>query len=157
MTDRIKLEVLGRREFVLGAGAAALLVAILPGIEEAVAAETWQDTVKRLTGGATPTEGKVTLKLPEIAENRNTVPYTVLVDSPMTDKDYVKAVHVIATGNPTPLVVSFGLAPMTGKAKISSRMRMGKTQEIMVLAQMSDGKVMMGKKTVKVTIGGCGG
>ena len=159
MKDRIKLEVLDRREFVFGAGAAAVIAANLPLMGEAWAqkASLWEAAMKKIVGDAKPVEGKVAVKLPEIAENGNTVPYSVTVESPMSDADYVKAIHVISTGNPNALVASYTLSPMSGKAKVSSRMRLAKTQDIIVVAEMSNGKFMTGKKTVKVTIGGCGG
>ena len=157
MTDRIHIDVLDRRDFVLGATAAAALVAfMIPGSNSA-AAKDWQEILKKAIGDTAPTEGKVTLELPEIAENGNTVPFTVAVDSPMSDSDYVKAVHVFATGNPSPEVVTFHFTPMSGKAAATSRMRLGKTQDVIVVAQMSNGKAYMGKRQVKVTIGGCGG
>lgn len=156
MKDRNKLFALDRREFVLGAGATALVGGTWAGMGTAHAAAA-ADAIKKITGGAAVTEGKVTVKLPEIAENGNTVPYTFSVESPMTDKDYVKTVHVLATGNPSPLVASYTFTPASGKAQVSSRMRMAKTQDVMVIAEMSDGKFMSGKKNVKVTIGGCGG
>lgn len=159
MKDRIKLEVLDRREFVISAGAAAVLAANLPMMGEAWAqkASLWEAAMKKIVGDATPTEGKVTVKLPAIAENGNTVPFTVTVDSPMTDADYVKTMHVISTGNPNATVASYSLSPLAGVAKVSGRMRLAKTQDIIVVAEMSDGKFMTGKKNVKVTIGGCGG
>ena len=40
---------------------------------------------------------------------------------------------------------------------MSSRMRLGKTQDVIAVAEMSDGKFYMAKRLVKVTIGGCGG
>jgi len=110
-----------------------------------------------LIGGKTPKEGRVTLTMPQIAENGNTVPLTVSVDSPMTDTDHVKAIHVIADGNPEPAVASFGFSPAAGKAEVSTRMRMAKTQNIWAVAEMSDGSAWMTKTEVKVTIGGCGG
>jgi sulfur-oxidizing protein SoxY len=54
-------------------------------------------------------------------------------------------------------VASFHFSPMSGKAAATSRMRLGKTQDVLAIAQMNDGKVYMAKNTVKVTIGGCGG
>ena len=156
MKDRNKFQAIDRREFVLGASAAAVVAANWSGMSEAHAKGA-DDIIKKITGGAKVTAGKVTVKLPEIAENGNTVPYTVTVDSPMTDKDHVKEIHVIATGNPTPLVATYKLSPASGKAKISSRMRMAKTQDIVVVAQLSNGSFVSGKKNVKVTIGGCGG
>ena len=85
--------------------------------------------MKKVVGDAKPADGKVSVTLPEIAENGNTVPFSVAVDSPMTDSDHVKTVHVFATGNPRPDVASFSFSPASGKAAVSSRMRLGKTQE----------------------------
>jgi sulfur-oxidizing protein SoxY len=75
----------------------------------------------------------------------------------MTDKDYVKAVHLFADGNPRPEVVSFRFSPVNGKAEASTRMRLAKTQNVVAVAKMADGTVSTDKKMVKVTIGGCGG
>ncbi|MEZ5910526.1 MAG: thiosulfate oxidation carrier protein SoxY [Hyphomicrobiaceae bacterium] len=160
MRDMIRLEQLDRRDFVLGSAAVAALAAIVPLGSMAHAQQKsggWQALLKEIAGDATPATAKITIQLPEIAENGNTVPFSVAVDSPMTDKDYVKTVHVISTGNPLPHVASFNFTPASGKAGVSSRMRLGKTQDVLVVAQMSDGKFYMGKRLVKVTIGGCGG
>jgi len=99
----------------------------------------------------------VSLELPEIAENGNTVPFGVSVESPMTEKDYVKSVHVFAEKNPNPEVVVFNFTPMSGKASAKSRMRLATTQDVIAIATMSSGALFIGKRTVKVTIGGCGG
>jgi sulfur-oxidizing protein SoxY len=99
----------------------------------------------------------MTLELPEIAENGNTVPFTITVDSPMTDKDHVKAIHIIATSNPQPGVATFRLSPISGKAAVASRMRLQRTQDVIGIAELSDGRFLMTKRPVKVTIGGCGG
>jgi sulfur-oxidizing protein SoxY len=116
-----------------------------------------QAVVKTLLGDATPIGGRISLDLPQIAENGNTVPYTVRVESPMTDADYVKAVHLLAPANPLPQIGSFFFTPQSGKATVSSRMRLAQTQEVLVFAQMSDGTVYAAKRSVKVTVGGCGG
>jgi sulfur-oxidizing protein SoxY len=146
-----------RREFVLGS-AAVLTVAALVGDAMAQSApQGWEETMKTILGDAKATEGKLTMDLPEIAENGNTVPFTINIESPMTDKDYVKAVHVIATGNPQPGVATFHFTPQSGKAAVASRMRLARTQDIIALAELSDGKFVQTKRSVKVTIGGCGG
>ena len=75
----------------------------------------------------------------------------------MTKDDHVKAVHLFAEGNPAPEVASFHFTPSCGKAAVSTRMRMRGTQNIVAVAEMSNGEVYMAKKLVKVTIGGCGG
>ena len=159
MSNTIRLEVLDRRTFVLGGVGAAALSALLPLGQEAFAqdASAIDAMLKKVLGDAKPTEGKVAIDLPEIAENGNTVPFTVSVESPMTDKENVKSVLIIATGNPAPDVATFSFTPQSGKAVASSRMRLGKTQDVYAIAQMSDGKYFVGKRSVKVTIGGCGG
>ncbi|MCB1507146.1 MAG: thiosulfate oxidation carrier protein SoxY [Hyphomicrobiaceae bacterium] len=160
MTQRLKLEVVDRRDFVVGAGAAAMLAILLGRSTAAFAQEkppTFDEVFKKIVGDKKPEEGKVSIELPEIAENGNTVPYTVSVDSPMSDADYVKAIHVLAPGNPGPTIASFHFSPMSGEAKVSSRMRLAKTQDIVAVAELSNGSMLAGKRTVKVTIGGCGG
>lgn len=147
-----------RRTFLLGAAAlsTAAVVAGAPALAQAKP-ESWEEMVKRLVGDAKPSEAKITLEMPEIAENGNTVPFSVMVDSPMSEQDYVKTIYVISTGNPQADVAVFHFTPLSGKASVSSRMRLAKTQDVISVAQLSDGKVLQSKKTVKVTIGGCGG
>lgn len=159
MTSRLELEVVGRRDLLLGAtGAAAFLALVARGRAAfAQASAPSADLVlKRIYGDAKPVEGKIEFELPEVAENGNTVPYSVAVDSPMTDTDYVKALYVVSTANPSPDIASFTFAPISGKARIASRMRLAKTQDVIVVAAMSNGAFYMAKREVKVTIGGCG-
>jgi len=145
-----------RRE-TLGLAAIASLAALLAprmavADEGAVAAE-----IKKLYGDKKFDSGKLRLDVPEIAENGLVVPVNVEVESPMTEADHVKAVHVFADGNPQPGVVSYRFTPACGKAAASTRMRLAQTQNIVCIAEMSDGRLYMAKSNVKVTIGGCGG
>ena len=75
----------------------------------------------------------------------------------MTETDYVKAVHVFAEGNPTPDVATFRFSPASGRAIVSTRMRLAKTQDVVAVAEMNDGSMYIARQTIKVTIGGCGG
>lgn len=157
MTQRMKLDVVDRREFVVGAGAAAALVALLGSASAQEKMPTFQETLDTILGGKKADESKVAIELPEIAENGNTVPYTVTVESPMSDADYVKTLYVLSSGNPSPNIATYHFSPMSGQAFASSRMRLAKTQDIYALAELSGGGFLVGKRTVKVTIGGCGG
>lgn len=145
-----------RRETLTLAAAAGLAALLAPRMsvadEKTTAAE-----IQKLYGDKKMESGKVKLEVPEIAENGLVVPVNVEVESPMTDKDYVKAVHVFADGNPLPGVVSYKFTPACGKAAASTRMRLAQTQNIICIAEMSDGKLYSTKANVKVTIGGCGG
>ena len=118
----------------------------------AVAAE-----LKRLFGDRAVGDGKIRLDIPEIAENGFVVPVTVEVESPMTEADYVKAVHIFAEGNPQPTVVTYRFSSACGKANASTRMRLAQTQSVVCIAEMSDGALYSAKAQVKVTVGGCGG
>ncbi len=113
--------------------------------------------VSKLTGGKEQTSDKIVLDTPQIAENGSTVPISITVDSPMTEKDSVKSVHLWADGNPAPNVASFHFTTMSGKAKVSTRVRLAKTQNLIAVAEISDGSFVIAKSEVKVTIGGCGG
>ncbi|MEE8393582.1 MAG: thiosulfate oxidation carrier protein SoxY [Rhodospirillales bacterium] len=155
--NTIRLSELDRRGVLKAAGAGILALAGACLVRRGANAtpEEAADLLGKLTGGAPAREGKVSLKLPEIAEDGAVVPITVTVDSPMTETDYVKAIHIIAEENPWPEVVTFNMTAGLGKAEISTRMRLAKTQNVVVAAVMSNGSVHTAKKRVKVTIGGC--
>ncbi len=151
------MQVTRRQALGLSAGAAAS-VAFGPGITPAFADEAaTEKMLMEFTGGKTPGSGKVTLKAPEIAENGNTVPISISVDSEMTEQSYVQSVMLLAEGNPNPGVATFHFSPMSGEASATTRMRLAGTQNVVAVAKMNDGSVFMDKKQVKVTIGGCGG
>ena len=126
-------------------------------IGPAEAANDFQDLINKFTGGKTASEGKIRLDLPEIAENGNTVPMTVTVDSPMTEQSYVTDVLIVADGNPRGGVATFHFSPASGVAEANTRIRLAATQNITAVAKMNDGSFFTVAKQVKVTIGGCGG
>jgi sulfur-oxidizing protein SoxY len=157
MWEELPMRQLSRRAtLVLGAGGAALTVLGWGGSARAGAKEA-ADEIAKFTGGKTATQGKISIELPEIAENGNTVPLAVAVDAPMTADNHVSEVLVVADGNPRPGVAVFHFSPMSGKAAASTRIRLAATQNIIVVAKTSKGEFFTGQKLVKVTIGGCGG
>jgi sulfur-oxidizing protein SoxY len=145
-----------RQAFAVGAAAVAA-AALGQSVTPAFAANNIDEMTKKFTGGATPVAGKVKLDLPEIAENGNTVPITVSVDSPMSDKEYITEVIVLADGNPNAGVATFHFTPASGVAEANTRIRLANTQNIVAVAKTNDGKFYTASKQVKVTIGGCGG
>ncbi len=115
------------------------------------------ELMKTFAAGKELQEGKVKLDLPQIAENGNTVPMTVSVESPMTEQSYVTEVMVLADANPRAGVVTFRFTPASGVAEANTRIRLAETQNVIALAKMNDGSVYKASQEVKVTIGGCGG
>ena len=146
-----------RQALALSVGATtAAALGLRPTSGEA-ATDAVAEAIDAFTGGATPASGRISLDTPEIAENGNTVPVSVSVDSPMTEGDYVASVMLLAKGNPSPGVATFHFTPMSGTASATTRIRLAQTQDVIAVAKMSDGSVFMDAKQVKVTIGGCGG
>lgn len=147
------------RRQALTIAAGALTAAALPGsIGPAFAAKNdAHELIKKFTGGKEPAAGRVKLDLPEIAENGNAVPMTVSVESPMTKDSHVTEVLVVADGNPRGGVATFHFSPASGVAEANTRIRLAETQNVIAVAKMNDGSVFVDSKSVKVTIGGCGG
>jgi sulfur-oxidizing protein SoxY len=142
----------------LALGATALGTAVL-GLSAgpALANNDANEAIQKFTGGKKPAEGRVKLDLPEIAENGNTVPMTVTVESPMTEQSHVTDVLVLASENPRSGVATFHFSPASGVAEANTRIRLASTQDVIAVAKMNDGSFFMASKQVKVTIGGCGG
>lgn len=159
MVRTIEMQPVSRRDILGFAGTAAfaaVATSLFPQSAHAAPSDV-DSAIKAMIGSSETMVGKITLDLPQIAENGNTVPLGFEVDSPMTADDYVKSVSIFADKNPLPDVATFYFTPASARAKISTRMRLAKTQNVIVIAQMSNGSVYMAKTEVKVTIGGCGG
>lgn len=164
MTERLEIRLLNRRSLLLAAGAAAVLPPFLasagetggsvPSLERSA---QFNEAYAKLIADAAPVDGKVLLELPDIAENGNFVPVTITADSPMTESDHIKTIHLLSTANPVAKVATFHLSPLNGHARVQSRMRLAKTQDVIVLAETSAGSLLLAKTLVKVTIGGCSG
>jgi sulfur-oxidizing protein SoxY len=124
---------------------------------EAFANDEVAAEIAKFTGGQRPEQGKISLDLPDIAENGNSVPLTVRVDSPMTAGDHVTDVLIVADHNPRPIVASFQFTPLAGRAEAATRIRLAATQNVVAIAKTNTGALFTSRKLVKVTIGGCGG
>src|SRR6185503_16087055 len=141
--------IITRREVLKTSGAVALGAA-LPGQADALG--QMETAIRRVVGGAEIRKSKVTLDLPPLVENGNTVPMKVTVDSRMTKTDYVKAIHVFNEKNPQPNVISAQLGPRCGKAVVSARIRLADTQKLTAIAEMSDGSYWSDTQEVIVTL-----
>ena len=116
-------------------------------------------TMQRLFGSRPIKDGSSVIKLemPLIAENGSVVPITVEVQSPMTSATYVKNIYIISDKNRRPLNARFSLTPDMGAASIGANLRLGETTDVRAVAELNDGTLLMAKREVKVTVGGCGG
>ena len=142
------------RRILLRLGAAGMLVGLRPASAWATQ-EAVQQAIRQLIGTREPQPGGVTIRLPTIAETGNAVPLTVTVDSPMTPEDHVLRLHVFVEGNPEPVAATYHLGLRAGKAEISTRMRLARSQTVLALAEMSDSSVRSGAASIVVTLGAC--
>src|SRR3569832_2273758 len=122
-----------RQALALGAGVMTAAVLGASG-GPALAKNDADEAIKKFTGGRTPVQGKIKLDLPEIAENGNTVPMTVTVESPMTEASHVTDVLVVANENPRSGVVTFHFSPASGVAEANARIRLAATQDVIAVA-----------------------
>jgi sulfur-oxidizing protein SoxY len=151
-----------RRNFLKGTIATSMVgVAVSAGMlspravlaawpESSFAAKKIEDALSALHGTSAHSEsGDIKIKAPDIAENGAVVPITISTSA------NAEAITVLVKENPQPLCCNFELAS-NAEGFVSTRIKMGKTSDVVAVVK-SGGKLMSAAKTVKVTIGGCGG
>ncbi|MDX2264470.1 MAG: thiosulfate oxidation carrier protein SoxY [Hyphomicrobiales bacterium] len=147
------MKTLTRRTLILGAGASAA-TALLIG-RAAATTQARDAAVAELTGGAAIKDGRVRLTIPAVAENGLSVYTTIAVDSPMTEADHVRAIHIISEKNPIARLFTARFSPRSRVAKLSTNLRLASSQQVTALAEMSDGSFWRDRKDVIVTIAAC--
>ena len=150
-----KMKTISRRQAMSLLGAASVTIAMPSSVF--ASAQTVSGRITDITSGAEMRDIDIYLDMPDIAENGNQVKVAFEIDSPMTPEDHITTVYILADGNPEPDVARFDFTPAMGVCSATTRMRLSKTQNVMVLAALNDGSFAKAETTVKVTIGGCGG
>lgn len=143
---------LNRRHILAGAAGMGLGVVLRPAAAQAGGLAA---AVAAYTLGAPVQAGKVKLDVAELVDNGNVVPITVTAESPMTAADHVKAIVVFNEKNPQRDVARFTLDPRAGKASVTTRIRLATSQQLIAVAQMSDGSYWSHTVNVIVTLAAC--
>jgi sulfur-oxidizing protein SoxY len=153
---RTRLATLGmsRRTLLRQLGAAGMVV-VLRSRRAWPMSEAVQQAVRQRIGARQPQPGGMTLTLPKIAETGNSVPLSVAVESPMTPQEHVLRIHVFVPDNPEPVAATYHLGARAGKAEISTRIRLARSQTVLALAEMNDDSVRSAEATIVVTLGAC--
>jgi len=152
-----------RRVFLKGSLAAGTVgVAVTAGLltpqavmaawpKAAFEAKSIEDALGAAMGGKqTTASDDIKIKAPDIAENGAVVPVTI--STGMAD---VESIALLSAGNDSPMVAQFVLGA-GGVPDVSTRIKMAKTGDVVAVVK-SGGKLFANRKSVKVTIGGCGG
>ncbi|MBI3372088.1 MAG: SoxY-related AACIE arm protein [Betaproteobacteria bacterium] len=153
---RPSIRIISRRDFLCAAGGIAAGFALDPAAAaESATATAMQEAIRAVVGSAQVRKGRVTLELPPLVDNGNAVSLSVRVDSPMTQADHVKAIHVFTEKNPQPNVVAFHLGPRAGRASVATRIRLADTQSVIAICELSDGTFWSDSVSVVVTLAAC--
>lgn len=141
------------RRRLLAAGAAApLALCWRPAAADAAELEA---AIRAFAGTAPVQAGRVTLEVAALVENGNAVPVTVGVDSPMSAADHVRRIALFNERNPQREVAVFHLGPRAGRASVATRIRLATSQQLVALAELSDGSVWSRRVDVIVTLAAC--
>lgn len=141
-------------------GALAAIATVIASRQATATPESAREWLSGLAPGlksGAPLDGKVSLKIPEIAENGMAVPVSVSVESEMTERSYVKSLYIAADGNPNPPVAIYEFTPLAGKVEVALRVKLSHSQNLIAVAEMNDGTLYRASREIKVTAGGCGG
>jgi sulfur-oxidizing protein SoxY len=129
--------------------------AVLPSLGAQTPELSAQAWIDQLTQGQPLREGRVVLTLPRLADNGLSVPLQVRVPSPMTAQDHVRQICLVSMRNPRPLMARFEMGPHSGRAEVSTRVRLNGTQQVVALVQMSDRTWWSATSEVEVTESAC--
>ncbi|QJR16023.1 thiosulfate oxidation carrier protein SoxY [Usitatibacter palustris] len=144
-----------RRSFLAATGAALAGASLPASAQRFQPAQDITPLIEKITGGKKPEDGGIKIDLPAIAENGNSVPMGIQVESPMTEADHVAAIHILAERNPRPQIAVFHFSPASGRAQVDTRVRLAGTQKVTVIASLSGGRFRMARVDVLVTSAAC--
>lgn len=136
-----------RRRFLFSCSALALA----PALARAQSNPQRETLLREVSRGAPVRTGRVVVDTPPLADNGHSVPLRIAVESPMTAADHVRRITILAERNPRPVVASYALGPYSGRAEIATRIRVADIQDIIAVAEFSDGSFWMGSAHVIVT------
>jgi len=113
--------------------------------------------LKDLFGDRPIRRGQVLLDMPLVAEDGRVVPVIIEApELPMTQANYVKAVHLIVDHNPDPHLAAFDITPAMGRLSLQFRIKMKRTTWVRAIVETSGGEVWADYARVNVSLNGCG-
>ena len=138
----------------LGSAKAQVDKLTITGLAEA-RLRTFEEMVRPYVQNQDLQKERVTLSLPMLADNGHMVPLSLKIDSPMTEASHITHVYLISQRNPVPLMAKFVMGPWSGRADLSTRVRLSGNQNVIALARRSDGTFIYDVQEVVVTEAAC--
>lgn len=146
------------RRALLAGGFAAAACPASPAVAQGEFGEPsaeFLEVYAKLVAGRPVTPRGVALDMPRLAENGLSVPLTCGVESPMTETDHIRTLHLLSERNPIATVARFHFGPSSGRAEIETDIRLATSQRILALAETNDGRLLSGEAQVVVTLAAC--
>ncbi len=111
--------------------------------------------IRNVVGEAPVRAGKVTLDIPPLVENGNTVPMTVQGRKP-DDRQGLRQEHSrLQREEPAAECRQFLHRPAAGRAQVATRIRLADTQKVVAIARLSDDTFWSASVDIVVTLAAC--
>jgi len=99
--------------------------------------------------------GGLSLDIPTIAETGTSVPVVLFVDPATLHGRNVARLGILAPLNPRPVALEIELGPMLSQPRLTTSIRLGATQTVIGVAQLSDGTLWQHSISVLLTGSAC--
>jgi len=113
------------------------------------------EPTRALLGESSPTTGRIAIDLPAVSQDGSSVPLGIHIDHPMAGDDFVEELHLFATGNPSPEILSAHFTPLSGEARLQTRVRLDGSQNVIALARTNQGEWLADAREIRITVSGC--
>ncbi|BBE71871.1 thiosulfate oxidation carrier protein SoxY [Oharaeibacter diazotrophicus] len=133
---------------------AGLLAATVPGGPAAAAAGRLEAEIAAFAAGLAVTSAPFGLTVDAAVESGYTVPVSI-VPAGLAAGERLEAVRLFAPENPLVRVATFHFGP-SATGRLSTRIRLARSQAVVALARTSAGRVLRQERRVEVLVGGCG-
>ena len=107
------------------------------------------------TRGIKMERGGLSLDIPTMAETGASVPVVLFVNPAMLGTRRVTRLGILAPLNPRPVVLEIELGSALAQARLTTSIRLGATQDVMGVAQLSDGTLWQHTINVHLTGSAC--
>ena len=111
--------------------------------------------VAELLAGSTPQTAGLKLDLPSVSEDGSAVAVGIRFDGQLAEGDRLASLHLFATENPKPELITFRLLSDQTLPDFNTRIRLNESQQVIAVAISEQGHSWISAKDVRVTISGC--
>ena len=142
-----------RRRVLAGAAAAAALRAV--PLHAAVAGLPDIPELTIMLAGRTPRRERLSLELPRIAEDGNTVPSRITLPGPFAPNAPLVKLALFSERNPVRTIIALDYPVPVSRVEFETRVRLAGTQRLVALALLADQTAYVAVAEVEVAASAC--